>query len=129
MLGATTLGHRERLILCSITPQSLTTGCVDLLMVNGAEQEYVNSWLFAAPLSLGLRWSRLSCQFLANQAKLSTVLEVRHQLRRNSRPRQRLFQAPIESARAFHILFPNGKQKLDVSSLAHRFTVAEHCQQ
>jgi hypothetical protein len=32
-----------------------------------------------------------------------------------------LFQTPVQSAHSFDILFPNGEQKLDVSSLAHGF--------
>jgi hypothetical protein len=31
-----------------------------------------------------------------------------------------LLQTPVESAHGFHILFPHGKQRLDVSRLAHR---------
>ena len=49
------------------------------------------------------------------------VLQVRHQLGRNSGPRQGvLLQAPVQGAHGFDILLPNGKQKLDVSCLAHR---------
>ena len=66
-------------------------------------------------------WSRAPCSVLRFNKGDGTVLQVCHQLGRNPRPRQGvLFQAPVESAHGFDILFPNGEQKLDVSRLAHR---------
>ena len=80
-----------------------------------------------APAPLWVRWSDVVSVLLAAVLRFNqgdgTVLEVCHQLGRNSGPRQGvLFQAPVEGAHGFDILFPNGKQKLDVSCLAHRLT-------
>ena len=77
-----------------------------------------------APAPLWVRWSEVVSALLAAVLRFNqgdgTVFEVRHQLRRNPRPRQGvLFQASVESAHGFDILFPDGKQKLDVSRFAH----------